>query len=344
MMALKTAHIMHDIPYGATMNVTDAWWRRTTYALVLSASLVMSGAAAAQDRTIRIIVGYPAGATADALTRLIAERMRDKLGQPVIVENKLGAGGRLAVEQLKAAPADGTAFLLTPLANVVTHPHVYANLRYDVFKDIEPVAHVANFQLALAVGAAVPARSLKEYVGLVRKDANYGNYASAAAGSLPHFFVVMFARAAGIELTHVPYKGTAPALTDLAGGQIAAFCGIESDLLPLVRAAKVRVLATSGATRSRTFPDVPTFREQGYEIEGTAWYAMYAPAGTPKAAVDRVAAAVIEAVRSADLKPRLEALGIDPTGLPPGELARIHKADYDRWGPVIRASGFKPDE
>jgi len=326
------------------MSVPDAWLRRAACAVILLTSLALSGAAAAQDRTIRIIVGFPAGATADALARLIAERMRDKLGQPVIVENKPGAGGRLAVEQVKAAPADGTTFLLTPLANVVAHPHVYANLRYDVFKDIEPVAHVANFQLALAVGAAVPARSLKEYVALVRKDANYGNYASAAAGSLPHFFGVMFARAAGIELTHVPYKGTAPALTDLAGGQIAAFSGVESDVLPLVRADKVRVLATSGASRSRTFPDVPTFREQGYEIEGTAWYAMYAPAGTPKAAVDRVAAAVVDAVRSGDLKPKLESLGIDPTGLPPAELARIHKADYDRWGPVIRASGFKPDE
>ncbi|HVF63290.1 MAG TPA: tripartite tricarboxylate transporter substrate-binding protein [Casimicrobiaceae bacterium] len=313
-------------------------------AIVLIAGLAIVDVASAQDRTIRLVVGFPAGATADALTRLIAERMRERLGQPVIVENRPGAGGRLAVEHVKGLPADGTAFLLTPFANVVAHPHVYPKLRYDAFKDIDPVAHVANFQLALVVNASVPAKSLKDYVALVRSDPKYGNYASAAAGSLPHFFGVMFARAAGIELTHVPYKGTAPALTDLAGGQISAFSGVESDVLPLARADKARVLATSGAARSRTFPDVPTFREQGFDIEGSAWYAVYAPAGTPKAILDRVGAAVVDAVRSAEVKPKMEALGVDPTGLPAADLARIHKADYERWGPVIRASGFKPEE
>ena len=298
----------------------------------------------AQERTVRIVVGYPAGAAADGIARMLAERMRASLGATVIVENRTGAAGRLAPEHVKSAPPDGSTLLFTPLANVVTHPHVYPKLRYDAFADLVPVAHVANFQLAFAVGAQVPAKSLKEYVALVKSDPKQGNYASAAAGSLPHFFGVMFGRAAGLELTHVPYKGTAPALNDLAGGQIAAFSGTEVDVAPLAKADRIRVLATSGAKRSVQLPDVPTFREQGYDIEGSAWYAMYAPAGTPKATIDRIAMAVSEAVRSPEVRAKLEPMGLEPTGFGPAELARIHRADYDRWGPVIRASGFRPED
>jgi tripartite-type tricarboxylate transporter receptor subunit TctC len=319
-------------------------WARAIAGGLAVACLLAIPQAGAQERTVRIVVGYPAGAAADGIARMLAERMRGSLGATVIVENRTGAAGRLAPEHVKSAPADGSTLLFTPLANVVAHPHVYPKLRYDAFADFAPVAHVANFQLAFAVGAQVPAASLKEYVALVRSDPKQGNYASAAAGSLPHFFGVMFGRAAGIELTHVPYKGTAPALNDLAGGQIAAFSGTEVDVAPLAKANRIRVLATSGAKRSAQSPDVPTFREQGYDIEGTAWYAMYAPAGTPKATIDRIASAVTEAVRSPEVRAKLEPMGLEPTGFGPAELARIHKADYDRWGPVIRASGFKPED
>jgi tripartite-type tricarboxylate transporter receptor subunit TctC len=298
----------------------------------------------AQDKVTKLFVGYPPGAGADTLTRLLADRMRTTLAQPVIVENKAGASGRLAVEQVKIAAPDGTTLLMTPLANVVAHPHSYANLRYNPFTDLEPVAHLANFQLAFVVGADVPAKNLKEYVALVKKDPKYGNYASAGAGSLPHFFGVMFGRAAGIEMTHVPYKGTAPALADLAGGQIAAFSGVIADVAQLDKAGKVRVLATSGAKRAAAMPDVPTFREQGYDIEGTAWYALFAPAKTPRATVDRLAAVAIEAIKSPEVSAKLQAMGLEPTGLGPAELATILKTDYDRWGPVIKASGFKAED
>ena len=299
--------------------------------------------AAAQDKTIKILVGFPAGAGLDTMTRLVADRMRVSLGQPVVVENRPGAAGQIAMSAVKAAPADGLTLVMTPLVTVVTAPHVFAKLPYDAFADFAPVAHAADFLFAFTVGASVPANSLANYVALVKKDPKYGNYASAGTGSLPHFFSLLFANTAGIKMNHIGYKGTAPALTDLLGGQLGAFMGTVSDVATQHKAGKMRVLATSGARRARELPEVPTFRELGYAIEGAGWYAAYAPAKTPKATVDRLANAIIEAIKSPQVREKLEALGMEPTGLGPDVLADIHKADYNKWGPVIKASGFKPE-
>ena len=277
------------------------------------------------------------------MTRLVAEKMRVKLGQPVVVENRPGADGRIVMDLLKTSPADGLTLVMTPLVTVVTAPQVFSNLRYDPFADFTPVAQAASFLFAFSVGPNVPAKSLAEYVALVKQDPKQGSYASAGAGSLPHFFTVLFADTAKIEMVHIGYKGSAPAITDLMGGQISAFMGTASDVAAQHKAGKLRVIATSGAQRARTLPEVPTFREQGYNIEGAGWYAAYAPAKTPKDVVDRLAAAIVEGIRSPDVRERLEALGMEPTGLGPAELARIHRADYDKWGPVIKASGFKPE-
>lgn len=298
--------------------------------------------AAAQDGSVRLVLGFPAGATSDILSRLVAENMRQTLGQPVIVENKPGAGGRVANETVKGARADGTTLLMTPVATMSIFPHSFGNLRYDPFKDFAPVAHLSDFQLSLGVGASVPAKSLKEYVALVKKDPKMGFYASAAAGSIPHFLGVMFARTAGIEMTHVPYKGTAPALQALAAGEIAAATTLAADIGALVKGGRARLLAVSGATRDPAFPDVPTFKEQGYDMEGTGWYGLFAPAGTPQAVIDRLSGAAIAAIKDSGVNQKMLAIGLQPTGHGPAELARIMKADYDKWGPVIRASGWKP--
>lgn len=311
--------------------------------VVLLLSLLLALPAAAQEKTVKFLVGFPAGAGLDTMTRLVADKMRVKLGQPVVVENRPGADGRIVMDALKIAPPDGQTLVMTPLVTVVTAPQVFKNLRYDPFADFAPVAHAASFLFAFAVGPNVPAKSLAEYVAYVKQDPKNGSYASAGAGSLPHFFSVLFAQTAGIPLVHVGYKGSAPAITDLMGGQISAFMGTASDLAAQHKAAKVRVIATSGAQRARVLPEVPTFREQGYSIEGGGWYAAYAPAKTPQADVERLAAAIVEALHAPDVRERLEALGMEPTGLGPAELARIHKADYDKWGPVIRASGFRPE-
>jgi tripartite-type tricarboxylate transporter receptor subunit TctC len=296
--------------------------------------------------TVRIVVGYPAGATSDALTRIVAEQMAKILQQPVIVENKAGAGGRIANEVVKAAPPDGATLLMTPVATMSIFPHSYAGqLRYDAFKDFAPVAHLSNFQLGLAVNAQVPAKTLAEYVALVKADSGkYGFYASAAAGSLPHFFGVMFAKGAGINLTHVPYKGTAPAMQALAAGEVAALSTVVADIKSVVDAGKARVLAVAGDKRDASVPDVPTFREQGYDLVAQPWYALFAPAGTPPAVIDRLAKAAIAAVQDPATHKRLVEMHVEPTGHGPDRLGKIMKDDYERWGPVIRASGFKPEQ
>jgi tripartite-type tricarboxylate transporter receptor subunit TctC len=309
--------------------------------ILLAVTALFAASAAAQD-SLKILVGFPAGAGLDTMTRLVAEKMRASLGMPVVVENKPGAGGRIVMDALKSGPADGSQIVMTPLVTVVTAPHVFNDLRYDAFKDFVPVAHVADFLFAFAVGPSVPSQSVKDYVELVKQDSKWGNYASAAPGSLPHFFSILFAQKAGISMNHIGYKGTAPALTDLMGGQIASFMGTVSDTLAHHNGGKIRILATSGAKRAEQLPAVPTFRELGYDIEGAGWYAAYGPAGMPKEAVERYSKAIIAAVQSPDIKQRLATYGMVPTGLPPAELARIHKRDYDLWGPVIKASGFKP--
>jgi tripartite-type tricarboxylate transporter receptor subunit TctC len=301
--------------------------------------------AVAQDKTLKFVLGYPPGASSDLLTRLLADRMRASLGQNTIVENKPGAGGIVGTEAVKNAAPDGTTLLLSPLAPMVAFPHSHGPaVRYDPFKDFEPVAHICDFQLALLVNAELPAKSVSEYVALVKKDPKLGDYASAAAGSLPHYLGVMFAKAAGLDMMHVPYKGTAPALQAIAGGEVKAAMFVLADALTLVRSGKARLLAVAGAKRASLAPEVPTLRELGYNLEATAWYALFAPAGTPKEIIDRYARAAIEAVRSPDVKQRLEQMGLEPTGLPPAELARILRTDYDKWGPIIKASGFKPTQ
>ena len=313
---------------------------------VIAAILIcIAGPSLAQDKTLRIVLGYPPGASSDLLTRLLAERMRPLLGgQTVIVENKAGGGGIVGNETVKAAPPDGSTLLLTPIATMAAFPHSHgANLRYDPFKDFEPVAHLTNFQLSLLLNSDLPAKNVAEYIALVKKDPRLGDYASAAAGSLPHYFGVLFSKAAGIEMTHIPYKGTGPALQALAGGEVKAAMFVLADALTLVRSGKARVVAVSGSVRSGLAPEVPTFKELGYNIEGNGWYALFAPAKTPKDVIDRYARAAIEVIRAPDMKQRLEQMGLEPTGLGPGELGAILKADYDKWGPVIRASGFKPN-
>jgi tripartite-type tricarboxylate transporter receptor subunit TctC len=312
---------------------------RTLIAILLA---LASAAAVAQDKTIKFIVGFPAGAGLDAMTRLVADRMRAILGQPVIVENRPGAAGQIAMNALKAAAPDGQTLVMTPLVTVVTAPHVQ-KLAYDPFTDFAPVAHAADFLFAFGLGPNVPAKTLAEFIDLVKKQPRHGNYASAGAGSLPHFFSILFAQTAGINMTHIPYKGTAPAMTDLIGGQISSFMGTASDLAAQHRAGKLRIVATSGAARARVVGDAPTFRELGFNIEGAGWYAAFAPAKTPKETVDRLAGAIVAAIKAPDIREKLEALGMEPTGLGPEDLARIHKQDYDKWGPVIKASGFKLD-
>ncbi|HEY4171187.1 MAG TPA: tripartite tricarboxylate transporter substrate-binding protein [Reyranella sp.] len=310
----------------------------------LAGTLALAGAGAARaEEPLKLVLGFPPGASSDTLTRLIADKMRVSLGRTVVVENKPGAVGIVANLAVKSAPPDGNTLLMTPLATMVAFPHSYSKLDYDPFKDYVPVAELCAFYLALGVGSAVPAKTLAEYAALVKTGGTYANFASAAAGSLPHFFGLMFAKAAGVQLTHVPYKGTANVMQAMMSGEIPASVLTVADWGTLQQSGKGRMLAVSSPQRLAQYPDVPTFKESGYDIEGSAWYGLFAPTGTSQPIVGKLAAAAVEAVRQPDVRQKLEPLGLNVTGLGPAEMAKILRADYDRWGPVIRASGFKAD-
>jgi tripartite-type tricarboxylate transporter receptor subunit TctC len=260
----------------------------------------------------------------------------------VIVENRTGAQGRIGVQAVKSADPDGKTILLTPVAPMSVYQHVYKALGYDPIGDFAPLSQVATFDFAIAVGPQVPAKSLKELVAWVKTNPNQGSYGIPAAGSLPHFFGVLFGNAAGLDLRHVGYRGSAAALTDLVAGQIPIVVTTTSDLLEQHKAGRIRVLATSDKKRSPFLPDVVTFKEAGFAIEGTGWYGLFAPAKTTATTVDRLNKAIVAAVNVPQVKERLLAFGLVPTGTTPVELANIQKADSELWAPAVKASGFTP--
>jgi len=307
--------------------------------------LAAAASAVAQDGPIRILVGFAPGGESDVIARLLVDRMRTSLGVPVIVENKPGAGGMLAAEALKNAAPDGKTLMIAPIAVTVFAPLTHANIRYDPIKDFAPVSLAANFQMALAVGPGSPAKTLPEYIAWVRASPTRATYGVPLAGGPTHFFGVMLARATGVDLAAVPYRGSAPFVNDLVGGQVPAGITVLSQLLKLNDAGKVRVLATSGSQRSPVAPDIPTFKELGFAaIEGTGWQAFHTAAGTPRETVDRLALAIASAIKAPEVSERLVALGLEPVGSTPDELARRVAEDTARWAPIVKASGFRADE
>ena len=305
----------------------------------------MAATAAAQvDKPVKLLVGFAPGGSADIAARLIAERMKDELKQPVLVENRPGAGGRIVAETIKNSPADGSVLMLAPVVVPVLAPLVFSKLPYDPSVDFAPVAHVANFQFALSVNASHPAKNVQELIAWFKANPAQANYGTPAPGSLPHFFGVMLARGAGLDLVHVPYNGGGALMTALMGNQVGSAIDTLVDQIELQRSGKIRLLATSAAQRSALLPEVPTFGEAGLKgVEGTSWFAVYAPAKTPPATVAQLNAAINKALASPELRQRFAALGLEPTGGSPADLAAAMRRDTERWGPVVKASGFRGD-
>ena len=310
------------------------------------ATLLLAAAAAhAQvDKPVRILVGFAPGGSADIAARLIAERVAGELKQTVVVENKPGAGGRIAATMLKDAAADGSTIMLAPIVVPVLAPLVFSKLAYDPLADFAPVVHVANFQFGLSVNATHPARDVTGLVAWFRANPTQANFGSPAPGSLPHFFGVMIARGAALDLVHVPFNGGGPLMNALVGGQVGSAIDTLVDQIEMHRANKTRILATSGATRSPLLPDVPTFAEAGLSgVQGTSWFAVYAPAKTSAATVQQLNAAVNKALAAPEVRERFAKLGLEPTGGSAADLSAIMKRDSERWAPVVKASGFKGD-
>jgi tripartite-type tricarboxylate transporter receptor subunit TctC len=294
---------------------------------------------------IKLVCGSPPGGSADAITRWVGDKLGGKLAKTAIVDNRAGAGGRLAVDAVKSAPADGTTMLLTPSSIVAMYPHVYAKLSYDPLIDLVPVAQACEFVHGFAVGPAVPA-SVKNFVDFVawcKANPRLANCGNTGDGSLPHFVTLMLSRDTGVKIEPVPYKGTAPAINDLLGGQLTSAIAPEGSFTNYVKDGKLRLLATSGAKRSQFFPEVGTFAEQGAKsVVIGEWFGLFMPSKTPAAVAARAADAVRAAVQQKDMEEKFAKFGMVNTGSTPAELARRLKADFDFWGPVVKSTGFTP--
>lgn len=313
-------------------------------AVVVAGTPPPAQAQARARQPLRIVVALPPGTTSDLAARLIAEVLRERLARPVVVENRPGASGRIAVEALMGAAPDGGTLLLAPVFIPVIAPLVLKDLRYDPAKDLVPVTQVAKYEFAFAVGVHHPARTLAGFVAWAKANPARASVGNSASGSLPHFVAFEFGRAAGIDLVHVPYKGATRIESEVMGGQIAAGVGTTTDLGPLHRAGKLRVLATTGAARAPLLPEVPTFREAGFStVDVAGWHGVYAPAGTPQAVVDQLSGAITASLKTAAMRERFVTLGLEPTGTTPRELAAIMAADSKRWAPIIKAAGFSAE-
>lgn len=311
--------------------------------LILTLLLTLCSAVYAQSKPIKIIVGFPPGSTTDTLARLISLEMSKKLNQSVIVENKPGAAGQLANVSVKQSTPDGNTLLMTITATMSVFPHLYKDkLLYNPFTDFVPVAHASNFQLGVGVIADAPVYNLKDYIKWVNSNPNYnGLYSTPGPGTIPHFFMESVARETGIKITHVPYKGTAQAMQALLAKEIPVIATLVPDVYTLAKSNKARLIAVAGERRNPSFPDVETFKENGFNLSAVSWYAFYAPVGTPPDRVTQLSNLIIDIVKDPEMSKKLIDMGLEPTGHDSNRLRSIMKQDFDHWGGIIAKSTFK---
>jgi len=307
-----------------------------------------AGLARAQSGNLpRILVGFPAGGSIDTTARRLAEAWRGRMAESVLVEQKVGAGGRLAVAALKDSAPDGLTMLLSPSSMFTIYPHVFRKLQYNAATDAIPVTAVALSTCGFGVGPKVPdsVKTLQQFAAWAKVNVKDSAYASPAAGAMPHFLGNQFERAAGISMTHVPYRGAAPGMQDLMGGQIAAGCFSLSDFVPHLASGRVRLLGVTDTKRSRFAPDTPTFEEQGFKgIVGVESYGLYLPARTGSATVDRLYDLARVALREKAVTEGLAKLGFEAVGNSPIVFARELQQEREGWIPVVKASGFSSDD
>jgi tripartite-type tricarboxylate transporter receptor subunit TctC len=320
--------------------------RRTLLGRAIAAALgatLFASPLLAQTPT-RIMVGFPAGGGTDAIARILAERLKDELGAPVVVENKAGAGGQIAAQALKAAAPDGHTLFLSHDHSITILPLVMKNAGYDSTKDFVPVAGFATFVNAIALSGGTPATSFSTYVDWVRQQ---GGGKSAvgipAPASVPQFLVQDVARKNNLDLVAAPYRGSAPMMADMLGNQIAAGVASIPDFIENHKAGKLRVVAVMGTQRQAAMPEVPTFAELGLAgFEEVPYYGLFAPAGTPKATLDRLAAAVQKAIAQPDVRDKLTAMGLTVGYMSSQELGAREQAYSKVWAKIIKDSGYQP--
>jgi tripartite-type tricarboxylate transporter receptor subunit TctC len=292
----------------------------------------------------RLIVGFPPGGAPDVVARLIAEQMRP-YAPSLTVDNRPGAGGRIALEALKGSEADGSVMALTPVDQLALFPHLYSRLSYSPLMDFAPVTAVCSVQFLLVVGPRVPphVRSPAEFIAWCRDNPQSAAYGTAGAGTHPHFLGVTLANAAGIKLIHVPYKGGASAVQDVIGGHLAACISTIGTLLPGIRNGSLRAIATTAPQRRPALPDVAAFREAGYPaLESEERFGIIVPARTPADAVATLHKTIRQALKTESVEAGFAKLALDPVESSPAEFARLIASETQRWAEIVKASGFKP--
>ena len=312
-------------------------------AAALGALHPLSAFAQALDQ-VKIMYGFPAGSAGDSVARRVAEKLGGTAysKNPGFVENKPGAGGRIAVETLKSSPADGSVLTLAPVSALAVYPHIYPKLSYKP-DDVQPVSIGAIMHHGLAVGPAVPAevKTLADFLKWAKANPDKAMYGTPGAGSMPHLLGALLGIRSGVELKQVPYRGTVPSITDLVGGQVASAVNPSGDYLQYMKAGRVRVLATSGKKRSPYLPDVPTFTELGYpDVTSEEWFGFYAPAKTPATTLATANAAITAALKDKAVIDALGLVGLVAHGSTPQEQAADQRAEFERWGPLVKQIGF----
>jgi tripartite-type tricarboxylate transporter receptor subunit TctC len=311
-------------------------------ALALLAALSVGSTGAQTGKPVRILVGFPPGGGTDLIARTLADKLKDELGTPVVVENRPGAGGQIAAQALKAAPADGTTLFLSHDHTISILPLVMANPGYDPATDFVPVAGIATFVNAFAVSGANPARSFNDYVAGVRK-AGKGVVGIPAPASTPEFLVKTIGTTYKLDLAAAPYRGGAPMMADLMGNQIPAGIASVPDFIENHKAGKLRVVMVLGKNRQPALPDVPSSTELGLSgFEDLPFYGLFAPAGTPKASIDRISEALSKVIAQPEVRDRLTGMGLSVGFMPAQQLAQREHAYAQAWAKIIKSSGFQP--
>jgi tripartite-type tricarboxylate transporter receptor subunit TctC len=325
------------------MSITRRAILQTSAATLLSRAGARAFAQAAPLDTVKVITGFPPGGTSDTISRRVASKLTPGYGKTVVVENRVGAGGRLAVQSFKSMAPDGSALLQTPMSMLGLYPHIYKKLQYDPVNDVLPVSLGATFDFGFAVGPAVPdsVRNIADFLAWCKANPAQANFGSPGAGAVPHFIGVLIGRSGGVDLKHVPYRGTQPAILEMIGGQIQAVSGPVGEFAQHVAAGKCRVLGSTGAQRSKFAPNVPTLLEQGLkDMVFNEWFGFFLPAKATPEVIQRANAALRAALAERDVIDGLEVMGLEAKASSPAELGAMLKADTARWGPVVKAIGF----
>jgi len=295
------------------------------------------------NRPVRIVVPYPPGGGTDILARTLAQKLTELLGQPVVVDNRAGANGIIGTDQAAKAKPDGYTVLIA-IATHAINPMLYAKLPYDTNTDLLPVSLLAEYPFVITVHPTVPAKTIREFIAFAKTHRNQLSYASSGVGSGPHLGMELFKTMTGIEMVHVPYKGSGAAMTDVVSGQVQVFLNNFLSGMPMIKSGKVRPLAVTSLKRSSAMPELPTVAESGVPgFAVTGWYGMLVPAGTPAPVLNTLHEAVVSAVKSKDIKDRLSGDAAEPVGSTPQEFADFLRTEIDKWASVIKKAGVRAE-